>query len=86
MAEMEIFIIIDGCHCGKVKSTFERNSYLILLSFTRDEPMSGVKRVKFINLIRAGGADTACTIFKGPFLHEKRVLEVPNFVTFPYSL
>ena len=38
------------------------------------------------NPIGAGGAESARTIFKRPFLHEKRVLEVPNFVTFPNSL
>ena len=39
-----------------------------------------------LNPIRAGGAESARTFFKHPFLHEKRGLEVPNFVTFPNSL
>ena len=39
-----------------------------------------------VNPIRAGGAESACTFFKGPFLNEYRGLEVPNFVTFPNSL
>ena len=33
-----------------------------------------------------GGAESARTFFKHPFLHEKRGLEVQNFVTFPNSL
>ena len=37
-------------------------------------------------LERGGGAESARTIFKRPFLHEKRVQEVPNFVTFPNPL
>ena len=43
----------------------------------------------FLNLTLLGrrvGAKSARTIFICPFLHEKRVLEVPNFVTFPNSL
>ena len=40
-----------------------------------------------VNPIGAGGgAESAHTFFKHPFLHEKRGLEVPNFVTFPNSL
>ena len=38
-----------------------------------------------LTLLGQGGAESE-TIFKRPFLHEKRVLEVPNFVTFPNSL
>ena len=29
-----------------------------------------------------GGGDSARTMNKRPFLHEKKVLEVPNFMTF----
>ena len=39
-----------------------------------------------LTLLERGGAESARTIFKRPFLHEKRVLDVPNFVTFPNSL
>ena len=38
------------------------------------------------NPIRAGGAESARTFFRWQFLHEKRGLEVQNFVTFPNSL
>ena len=38
------------------------------------------------NPIRVGGAESACTFFKLPFLHEKWGLKVPNTVTFPNSL
>ena len=41
---------------------------------------------KFFNPIRAEGTESACIFFKLLFLHEKRVLEVPNFVTFHNSL
>ena len=40
----------------------------------------------FFNPIRVGVAESARPFFKRPFLHEKRGLEVPNFVTFPNSL
>ena len=40
----------------------------------------------FFNPIGAGGAESAHTIFKRLFLHEKGVLEFPNFVTFPNSV
>ena len=40
----------------------------------------------FLTLLGRGGAESARTFFKRPFLHEKRGLEVPNFVTFPNSL
>ena len=33
-----------------------------------------------------GGADSARPFFKRPFLHEKMVLEVSDFLTFPNSL
>ena len=40
-----------------------------------------------VNPIRAGGgAESARTFFRWLFLHEKRGLEVQNFVTFPNSL
>ena len=38
------------------------------------------------NPIRAGGAESARPFFRWLFLHEKRGLEVQNFVTFPNSL
>ena len=37
----------------------------------------------FFNPIRVGGAESARPFFRWLFLHEKRGLEVPNFVTFP---
>ena len=40
----------------------------------------------WLNPNMAGEADSALTFFKKPFLHEKRGLEVPNFMTFPNSL
>ena len=39
-----------------------------------------------LTLLGWGGAESARTIFNRPFLHEKRCLEVPNFMTFPNSL
>ena len=39
-----------------------------------------------LTLLGRGGAESARTLFNRPFLHEKRGLEVPNFVTFPNSL
>ena len=41
---------------------------------------------KCFNPIRAGGAESARTYFRWLFLHEKRGLEVLNFLTFPNSL
>ena len=41
---------------------------------------------RLLTLLGRGGTESARTFFKRPFLHEKRGLEVPNFVTFPNSL
>ena len=38
-----------------------------------------------LTLLGRGGAESARTFFKRPFLHEKSGLEVPNFVTFSNS-
>ena len=40
----------------------------------------------FLTLLGRGGAESARTFFRWQFLHEKRGLEVPDFVTFPNSL
>ena len=45
-----------------------------------------IKNLQDFNPIRARGAESARTFFKRPFLHEKRGLEVPKFVTLPNSL
>ena len=39
-----------------------------------------------LTLLGWGGAESARPFFNHPFLHEKRGLEVPNFVTFPNLL
>ena len=39
-----------------------------------------------LTLLGRGRAESAHTLFRWLFLHEKRGLEVQNFVTFPYSL
>ena len=39
-----------------------------------------------LTLLGRGGAETARTFFRWLFLHEKRGMEVQNFVTFPNSL
>ena len=56
-------------------------NYLLKLSSTNNT------LINCFNPIRAGGgAESARTFFNRPFLHEKRGLEVPNFVTFPNLL
>ena len=55
----------------------ERELTVQLLSTTPQETF---------NPIRAWGAESARTFFRWLFLHEKRGLEVPNFVIFPNSL
>ena len=55
----------------------------ILCDVVRPRFKSELQRKFFKDLTLLGwGAESARTIFKLPFLHEKRVLEVPNFVTF----
>ena len=73
-----IFIHFAGC-CNK-KSTH----YCCLVSLVLGKV--GDRFSEFFYLYWSGGAESACTIFKRPFLHEKRGLEVQNFVTFPNSL
>ena len=46
-----------------------------------------VREKTYFNPIRAGGgADSARTFFRWLLLHEKRGLEVRNFMAFPNSL
>ena len=58
-------------------------------STLRNQIRLSVSSTKTLTLLGRGWLGvwgSAHTFFKRPFLHEKRGLEVPNFVTFPYSL
>ena len=62
--------------CSGMKTQLEQKICIYLLLFQSLN----------LTLLGRGGAESARTFFKRPFLHEKRGLEVQNFVTFPNSL